>query len=94
MHDFRSINEVFKKDEALANIRIFVKQSDIVSLFGSLFPDLKNIASAVKLEKEILFLRVENSVWRSELKFHQKIIVERINDHYGEIVVKSVKFLA
>jgi len=94
MPDFRSIEEIFKTDSALSNVRNFVKQADVILLFPKIFPDLNQFVDAVKLEKQVLFLRVENSVWRSELKFRQKLIVERINNHCGENVVKSVKFIA
>lgn len=94
MPDLKSISEVFNKDEALGNVRNFVKQADVVLLFSEIFPDLKNIARAVKVEKGFLYLRVENSIWRSELKFRQKFIIERINNHCGENIIKSIKFIA
>jgi hypothetical protein len=93
MPDVKSIGEIFNIDQELGNIRNFVKQVDVILFFTDLFPDLKNIAKAVKVEKGFLFLRVENSVWRSELKFKQKIIIERINRHFGEQIIKSIKFL-
>jgi len=66
----------------------------VILLFPKIFPDLNQFVDAVKLEKQVLFLRVENSVWRSELKFRQKLILERINNHCGDNVVKSIKFIA
>lgn len=93
MPDLKSIYEVFNEDAALGNVRNFVKQTDVVLLFSEIFPDLKNIAKAVKVEKGFLFLRVENSIWRSELKFRQKFIIERINKHFGENIIKIIKFI-
>ncbi len=94
MPDFRSIEEIFKTETGLSNVRTFVKQADVILMFPKIFPELKQLVNAVKLEKQVLFLRVENSVWRSELKFRQKLIIERINNHCGENVVKSIKFIA
>ncbi|RJP65357.1 MAG: DUF721 domain-containing protein [Ignavibacteriales bacterium] len=94
MPDFRSIEEIFNTDTALTNVRNFIKQADVVLMFPKIFPDIKKFVDAVKLEKQVLFLRVENSVWRSELKFRQKLIIERINNHCGDNVVKSIKFIA
>ena len=94
MPDFRSIEEIFNTDTALTNVRNFIKQADVVLMFPKIFPDIKKFVVAVKLEKQVLFLRVENSVWRSELKFRQKLIIERINNHCGDNVVKSIKFIA
>lgn len=93
MHSFKSIAEIISGDEALKNIRELVKKADVVEKFEIIFPDLKKIARAVKVEKNVLYLSVENSVWRSELKFKQKIIIDKINAYFKETIIKSVKFL-
>ncbi|MGE5401745.1 MAG: DciA family protein [Ignavibacteriales bacterium] len=94
MPDAKSISEIFSSDETLANLRAFIKQSEIVDKFSELFPDLKKIAKAKKVDKKVLYLKVENSVWRSELKFRQKIIIDKINEHFKQELIKSVKFIA
>jgi hypothetical protein len=94
MPDVKSISEVFKQDAALGNVRNFVRQAEVILLFSEIFPDLKNIAKAVKMDKGFLILRVENSIWRSELKFRQKYIIERINSYFDENIIKSIKFTA
>jgi hypothetical protein len=94
MPDIQSINDVFKNDKVLTNIRAFVKQADVVLKFSEVFPELKKIVKAIKLENGNLYLKVENSIWRSELKFKQKFIVERVNNYFNEELIKSIKFLA
>lgn len=93
MPEYKSIADVINSDDALKNIREFVKKVDVVEKFDAIFPDLKKIAKAVKVEKNVLFLSVENSVWRSELKFKQKIMIDKINAHFNETIIKSVKFI-
>lgn len=93
MSEFKSINEIFNTDQTLAKLRDSVQQSEIVEGFEKIFPDLKTIVKPVKIDKKVLFLRVENSVWRSELKFRQKLIIEKINKFYSDEVIKSIKFL-
>lgn len=88
----KSIGEVFSNDPAFAKIRNVIEQSDVVIEFKKIFPDLQKVASAVKVEKNILYLRVENSAWRSELKFKEKIIIDKINKYYNNERVKAVKF--
>ncbi|MGE5679757.1 MAG: DUF721 domain-containing protein [Bacillota bacterium] len=92
MPDIKSISDIFNSDDSLSNLRNFIQQADVIVKFHELFPDLKKIAKATKLEKKVLYLSVENSVWRSELKFKQKIIIDRINAHFNNEVVKSIKF--
>ena len=94
MHDFKSISDIFNKEDTFANLRNSIQQVDVVSKFEAIFPDLKKIASAVKMEKKILYIRVENSVWRSELKFKQKLVIDKINKHYNQEVIRAVKFLS
>src|SRR3989339_886229 len=70
-----------------------LKNYNVVDEFEKIFPELKQIATAVKLEKQVLFLRVENSVWKSELNFQKTLLIEKINKHFNEVVIKSLKFL-
>jgi len=90
----KTFNDVFQENNELKNFREYLKQGEILNSFEDSFPDLKNIAKPVKIEKLVLFLKVENSVWRSELKFRQKIIIDKMNEHFGEQVVKSLRFIA
>lgn len=91
--DFKSLSEVFGKDKAFEKVRIAAKEYDVLEKFNEIFPELKKVADAVKIEKGILFLKVENSVWKSELKFRQTTIVEKINKKFNEQIVKSIRFV-
>jgi len=93
MDDFKSFSEIFNKDNSLENFRNAVKKVDVVTRFDEIFPDLKKIAKPVKVDKNILYLSVENSVWRSELKFKQKLIIDKINAFFNETIIKSIKFI-
>ena len=90
---YKSINDIIKEDEAFEKIRVKAGEFDIVDQFKEVFPELSKIASAKKFEKGKLFLRVENSVWRSELNFKQTLLIEKINRHFGKNLVKAIKFL-
>jgi hypothetical protein len=92
--DFKSLPEILGKEKAFENVRKAAKEYDVLEKFGEIFPDLKKVAQAVKIEKGVLFLRVENSVWRSELKFRQESLIEKINKKFNEKIVKSVRFTA
>jgi hypothetical protein len=90
---FRSLEDIFENEPGLDKLRSAVKQYDVVSDFDKIFPDLAKIAHAVKTEKKILFLSVENSVWRNELRFMEKVIVEKTNNFFKEDRIKGVKFV-
>jgi hypothetical protein len=94
MHSsFRSLAEIFEQEPDLTGIRNSVKQFDVVDSFEKIFPDMVKVAQAVKTEKNILFLRVENSVWRSELRLREKIIVENVNKFFKEERIKGIRFV-
>lgn len=90
---FRTITEVLGKEKEFEKLRESLKNYNVVDEFKKIFPELKQIATAVKLEKQVLFLRVENSVWKSELNFQKTLLIEKINKHFNEVVIKSLKFL-
>lgn len=90
---FRSITEVIEKEKEFEKLRESLNNYNVVDEFEKIFPELKIIAKAVKLEKQILFLKVENSVWKSELNFQKTILIEKVNKYFNETVIKSIKFL-
>ena len=87
-----SLGELFKSNPAFSRLREIVKSNDIVEDFEKVFPDLKKVVTAVKVEKKILKLKVENPAWRSELKFRETEIVEKINKYYKEERVNHIRF--
>ncbi len=90
---FKTIDDVISTEKDFSNLRETVRNYDVVDSFSKIFPELVQIAKAVKSEKKILFLHVENSVWRSELNFKKNLIVEKINRYFNEQIIKTIKFL-
>lgn len=91
---FNSLKHVFYTDPSLNKLRKVVKLSDIVNDFEVIFPELRKVAVAVKAEKKTIFLKVENAAWRSELKFREKQIIEKINKHYKEERINYIRFIS
>ena len=91
--DFKSLPDILGKEKAFEKVRKAAKEYDVLEKFGDIFPDLKKVAEAVKIENGVLFLHVENSVWRSELKFRQSSLIEKINKKFNEKIIKTVRFV-
>jgi len=89
---FKSLKDIFITDPDLGSIRKIVKSSDVVLDFYKIFPDIEKVVVPLSVDKMFLKLRVENSVLRSELKFKEKEIVDKINLYYDEERVKGIKF--
>ncbi len=90
---FRSLADILKNEPSLVKVRDNIKKFDIVDEFHKIFPELAKIAEPVKIEKKNLFLRVENSVWRSEMKFNEQVIVEKVNKYFKEDRITGLKFV-
>ncbi len=90
--DFVSLADIFNKEPLFDGLRRKIKESDVVAEFHKILPDLKKIAQPVKVEKKTLHLKVENAAWRSELKFKEKIIIEKVNSFFNEERIKFIKF--
>lgn len=91
--DFKSLREVFGKEKAFEKVRAAAKEYEVLEKFSEIFPDLIKVVNAVKIEKGVLFLKVENSVWKSELKFRQTTVIEKINKTFNEPIVKTIRFI-
>jgi hypothetical protein len=94
MHnDFRSVSEILQNEIAFKKVLGFVKDFELIENFYSLFPELKKIVQPIKIENKKLFLKVENSVWRNELKIRQELMINKINIILKREVIKSIKFI-
>ncbi|MCX7874958.1 MAG: DUF721 domain-containing protein [Melioribacteraceae bacterium] len=90
---FKSIDEIIETSEDFTALKEKLKLLDVVNEFENIFPELKKIAKAIKVEKQTLFLNVENSVWKSELNFQKNILIKKINNYFKEEIIKTIKFL-
>lgn len=91
--NFKSITDIIDKEKEFQKLRDTLKNYNVVDEFEIIFPELSKIAKAIKTDKKTLFLKVENSVWKSELNFQKSLLIEKINKHFKEQVITSIKFL-
>ena len=91
---FKSIKEVFNTDPALKDLKNYINENDIVNDFEKIFPEFKKVAKAKAVQKKTITLKVDNAAWRSELKFKEKEIIEKINSFYNEERIIKIKFSA
>jgi hypothetical protein len=90
---FKSLKEVFVKERSLKAIRDIVDSSDVAVKFYEIFPNLEKVAIPISCEKKILKLKVENPAWRSELKFMEAEMIEKINKFFNEQRINQIKFI-
>lgn len=90
---FRSLKEVFEREKSLHALRELVDSSDVVAKFYQIFTGLEKIAIPISNEKKILKLKVENPAWRSELKFKEAEMIEKINQFFNEQRINQIRFI-
>ncbi len=91
---FKSLSEIIYKEKAFSKIVKKANEQKIIEEFGEIFPELKQVAKAVKIEKKTLFLKVENSVWRSELNLKQEAIIKKIKTKIEKTELERIKFIS
>ena len=93
-NNFRSMSDVIYKEKAFNKIVSKAKEYEVVEKFCNIFPELDSVAIAVKVERKILFLKVENSVWRSELNLRQEAIIKKIKSKLEQSDIEKIKFIS
>ncbi len=93
-NNFRSLSDIIYKEKAFNKIVNKVREQEVVHSFSKVFPELDNVAKAIKVERKILFLRVENSVWRSELNLRQDAIIKKIKNKLEKADIEKIKFIS
>jgi hypothetical protein len=93
MHNkFVSLKEALNTHPELSHVRNIVKQAEVVENFFSVFPEMEKVVTPVRVNRKVLMLKVESSVLRSELKFNETLMIEKINKYFNEERVRSIRF--
>jgi predicted nucleic acid-binding Zn ribbon protein len=51
------------------------------------------VSQAVKVERQVLYVKVQTSVWRNELAFMKGKIIAKIDREIGSGVIKDIRFI-
>ncbi len=95
MHSsFKSLSEIIHKEKAFSKIVARANEQEVIDRFYKIFPELTKVVEAVKVEKKTLYLRVENSVWRSELNLKQDAIIKKIKLNLVKSEIEKIKFIS
>jgi hypothetical protein len=90
--DIKSISQIIAQEE-FKDIREIAESYNVIEEFYTIFPELKKIATPKKVEDRVLFIKVENSVWKSELFLYRKQITEKINRFFNKQILKTIKLI-
>lgn len=93
MNKYKSLSEILDKEKPFEKFKTAIDGYSVVDEFHKIFPELKKVAEAKKFDASILFVRAENSVWRSELNLHKEKMISKINKFFGKNIIKNIKFI-
>jgi len=54
-------------------------------------PDLSRFAEALRVQRGILYLKVESAAWGQELQFLKPRILKRVDELYGSGLVSDIR---
>ncbi len=90
---FRNIHDIIYEEKEFEKLRSTVNDYEVIEKFYEIFPELKKIVVPVKIVKSKLFIKVDNSVWRSEINLRRELLIKKINNHLNKDVVKSIALI-
>lgn len=54
-------------------------------------PDIGRFSQALRVQRGILYLKVESSAWSQELHFLKPMILERVNERFGAGLISDIR---
>lgn len=93
LDSFRSVKDIILNEPGLSGLKSDIINSETILEFTKIFPELEQIVKPIRIENKTLFLKVENSVWRSELNLQSKSLIEKLNTRCKEERIKAIRFL-
>ncbi len=92
-HQIKSLYEIINFEPEFKRVRTLIYETMVIEKFYEIFPNYEKIALPIKIKKKVLTLKVENPVWRNELFFQKELLVEKINDFFGDKRINQIIFL-
>lgn len=89
-----SLSHLLKKTLEYYNLNDVVENNEIVEKYSEIVgQQINKYSKAIKFEKGILFIEVENSAWKNELLLMSEKIKEKINQYFEKEIVKEIKII-
>jgi predicted nucleic acid-binding Zn ribbon protein len=87
------LNAVLERVLGSLNLGLKVKQYRIWDVWNSVVGEaIARQAQPQQIRAMVLWVTVSNSTWMQQLEFMKRQIIERINEHIGETVIRDIRF--
>jgi predicted nucleic acid-binding Zn ribbon protein len=87
------IESILERVSTSLGLGMKVKQYQIWEVWDSVVGEaIARQARPQQVRNMILWIAVSSSTWMQQLEFMKKQIVNRLNEHIGEVVIKDIRF--
>ncbi len=94
MNKVQDIGQVFKALFKDLGIEKSIEQHKAVNIWPEIAGErVAGLSKAEKIERGVLYVKVESPVWRNELVFLKAEIIKKMNTALHKSVVKDIKFI-
>jgi hypothetical protein len=90
----KRVGDVLKTSAEFRRLARAAEEQRAIEVFPDVFPFLAEDAVPLSVADGTLHLRVENAAWRSEIKFREREILEKLNAELDGAPVRRLKFAA
>ncbi|MBD3409866.1 MAG: DUF721 domain-containing protein [Ignavibacteriales bacterium] len=90
----RRAGELLKTSAEFRRLARAAEEQRAIEVFPDVFPFLAKDATPLSVSGGTLHLRVENPAWRSEIKFREREILEKLNAELDGADIRRLKFAA
>lgn len=93
LSDYKTVKEIINDSDEFKKFRTAVEGYEVLAKIPEIFPELNAFLNAKKVEGKTLFIRVNNSVMRSELSLNRNKIIDKINKHFNKKIIENIRFI-
>ncbi len=92
-HEIKLIGSALNSLLSQYGLDVKIKQYKVLEIWNTAVGEqIAKATNPEKIERGVLTVRVEKSVWRNELSYLKKEIIEKLNKLLQEEVVKEIIF--
>jgi len=89
-----SIEKVMNKMLENLNLTKRIKENQAINIWPSVVgSEISKVTKPLYIKQSILYIKVKNDVWRNEIIYQKKNIMDKINDELSGKFVREIKFI-
>ena len=93
MREAKPLNKLIDQYLQSVGIKGKIKENFAIVYWDSVVgKEISEITEPFRVSRGILFVKVNDTVWRNELQFFKNEIIEKLNKKIGKRLINDIKF--